>query len=756
MSRNKPFFGTSPVTTTIPSGGSFLRALRLSVGTRASELVRRLSTPSTIALIGAVMLAALLIVILGPGAAASRDGLPDIEVGRVAERDIVADRELSYIDEAATRVRIEAEERLVLPIFVVDEKPAARAIERYRSFQDLMSDLADRKVAGETLFLSVQSQFPGLLPKEAVLALSRSPYRAQALSHAEAILRRLLDRGIAALPASGLERYNSDYVELRRLVDGKPSTEEMPAGRLVTLKTLGAAIEEEATARRIARPITAVAAGLVRSFAVENAFFDGEQSSRRLAAVRSNIDPVVRTIAKGERIVRKGTIVAEADAAKLEAARAALSRVDWGAGLGSLGLLAATVAVGLFILSKSVSGLRLRGSATMLVGAFAFVYFIAALLVARFARPGPLILGLLMPTALFTMVTAIILGQRFSVLYSFLLSLLAQSAAGIDGGLLVFCALSGVAGTFVVRSASSRIELVRAGAVLALLQGASAAILGAPGATNWGTVLALFGWGAGNGFACALLALALLPILEQALNAPTRFRLMELSDLNAPILKRLLTVAPGTYSHSVTVAHLAESACREIGADPLLARVGAYYHDIGKIEQPEYFVENQAGYNKHEELSPRLSATVIRSHVKIGTEKARALGLPEEVVSIVAQHHGNQVIAWFLDQARKAEGEVDPDDFAYPGQPPSSREAAVVMLADSVEAASRTLKKPTMSRLEDFIREIVMDKVKQGQLDRCDLTLKDLDMIRDSFTRILAGHFHSRIEYPKVGREQTR
>jgi len=230
---------------------------------------------------------------------------------------------------------------------------------------------------------------------------------------------------------------------------------------------------------------------------------------------------------------------------------------------------------------------------------------------------------------------------------------------------------------------------------------------------------------------------------------------MELSDLNAPILKRLLTVAPGTYSHSVTVAHLAESACREIGADSLLARVGSYYHDIGKIEQPEYFIENQAGYNKHDEINPRLSATVIRSHVKLGTEKARALGLPEAVVDIVSQHHGNGVISWFLDRAKKTEADVDPDDFSYPGQPPSSKEAAVVMLADAVEAATRSLKKPTASRLEDFIREIIMDKVQGGQLDRCDLTLKDLETIRNSFTRILAGHFHSRIEYPRL-KEQSR
>jgi putative nucleotidyltransferase with HDIG domain len=306
-----------------------------------------------------------------------------------------------------------------------------------------------------------------------------------------------------------------------------------------------------------------------------------------------------------------------------------------------------------------------------------------------------------------------------------------------------------------VRTASSRIDLVKAGAALSLLEGAIGAALFAPGSRGISESLLAALWGAGNGFVCALLALAILPVLEQALNAPTRFRLMELSDLNAPILKRLLTVAPGTYSHSVTVAHLAESACREIGADPLLARVGAYYHDIGKIEQPEYFVENQSGYNKHDELNPRLSATVIRSHVKLGAEKARALGLPEGVVDIISQHHGNAVIAWFFEQAKKAGGEVDADDFSYPGQPPSSKEAAVVMLADSVEAATRTLKKPTASRLEDFIREIIMDKVQDGQLDRSDLTFKDIDTVRDSFTRILAGQFHSRIGYPRL-KEQAK
>ncbi|MEJ5189561.1 MAG: HDIG domain-containing metalloprotein, partial [Breznakiellaceae bacterium] len=175
------------------------------------------------------------------------------------------------------------------------------------------------------------------------------------------------------------------------------------------------------------------------------------------------------------------------------------------------------------------------------------------------------------------------------------------------------------------------------------------------------------------------------------------------------------------------------------------------YHDIGKMEQSEYFIENQNGYNKHDELEdPFLSATVIRSHVKQGVEKARALGLPQEVIDIIAEHHGNSVIAWFYNEALKKDDAAQVSDFSYPGNPPRSREAAVVMLADTVEAAVRTLKKPTMARLEKFIQELIMDKFEQGQLSRSELTFRDLEIIKNSFVKVLAGHYHARIEYPKA------
>jgi hypothetical protein len=710
---------------------------------------------TVLVLAACAMVSIMLILAFGPGAADSHEGPAAIEEGHVADVDITADREISFVDEHATQLRVEAEARLVLPVFVVDEKPSARAMERFRDFQDIFGDLSTRKVAAETLYLQIQSAFPGLLLKDDVSALVRSPLRAQALSYADDILKDLLDQGIASMPASGLEAYNPDYIELHSIHEGKPVVSEIPVNRLVTLKTLKGAVDDEISDRRLARPLASLASSLVMSFAVEDAFFDLDQSARKLAAAKSAVEPVIRTIAKGERIVRKGAVVTALDASKLEAAKGAGARVDWGAAGGALGFLAASLLLGAYLLGKAVSGFPLRRSTIWLVVISAFVYFTIAIFVQRFAEPEPLVLAFFLPTALYAIIATILEGQRFAVFFGIILASLAQAAAGLDSRLLVFCVLSSVAGAFSVRGANSRIDLVRAGAVLSLLEAVAGAALAAPGSTGAGVYLLAALGGAANGFACAILALALLPVLEQALNAPTRFRLMELSDLNAPILKRLLTVAPGTYSHSITVAHLAESACRAIGANPLLARVGAYYHDIGKIEQPEYFVENQSGYNKHDEINPRLSATVIRSHVKLGAEKVRALGLPDAVVDIVAQHHGNGLISWFYDQARKTGAEVDADDFSYPGQPPATKEAAVVMLADAVEAATRSLKKPTASRLEDFIREIIMDKVQAGQLDRCDLTFKDIETIRNSFTRILAGHFHSRIEYPKL-KEQPR
>jgi len=713
--------------------------------------LRGVEVPTALILASAFVLGLALVLLPGPGAALSRSDVGETAVGSVASRDVVADKSMSYIDQKATALRLEAEERLVLPVFVIDEAAGEAAMDRFRGFQDLVLSLSSGEYAPDSLYFQVQSQFPGLMARDDLVALAAYPLKAQVFSNADAVLRRMLENGVAALPDTGLEGFNRDYFELRRIHGRKTLDEEVPTSRLVTRDGLPEAIAAEVKARRIPDDLSAPVAALVRSFAVEDLFFDADASQQKLESVRARIDPVVRTIARGEHILRKGFVVTETDFERLQAAFESASRADWGRLAGDTGLFILLFAFSLLMFRKEVSGASLDRNELLLVAGASLVFLAGAVLLSRYAGlPDSLYIAIFLPGALFTVLLAVLAGQRFALLVGFQLSLIVLLATGLDARAFALCLVSCEAGALSVRSATSRIDLVRAGAILALVEGVAASVIAAPAARSALDILGPAGAGVANGFLCGVLALALIPVVEQALNAPTRFRLMELSDLNAPILKRLLTVAPGTYSHSVTVAHLAESACREIGADPLLARVGAYYHDIGKIEQPEYFVENQSGYNKHDEINPRLSATVIRSHVKLGVEKARALGLPEAVVAIVGEHHGNGRISYFYNQALKDDPEAKAEDFCYPGQTPGSRESAVVMLADTVEAATRTLKRPTISRLEDFIKELVMDKVKGGQLDRCDLTFRDLETIKDSFARILAGHFHSRIEYPKM------
>ncbi len=248
-----------------------------------------------------------------------------------------------------------------------------------------------------------------------------------------------------------------------------------------------------------------------------------------------------------------------------------------------------------------------------------------------------------------------------------------------------------------------------------------------------------------------LLAMGILPFFESLFGFTTDLTLLELSDLNNPLLKRLAMEAPGTYHHSILVGNLAEAAAKAIDANPLLARVGAYYHDIGKMEIPEYFVENQLGIkSKHDSLTPSVSAIILSSHVKKGRLLGEEADLPDEVLNFIEEHHGTMVMSYFYNKA-KEQGEEAPDDedFRYPGPKPRTRETATVMLADSVEAASRTLTDPKPARIRNLVQNIINDRFQSGEFEECPLTLKDLANIRESFVQILIGVFHHRVAYPK-------
>ncbi|MDR1363123.1 MAG: HDIG domain-containing protein [Spirochaetaceae bacterium] len=401
-------------------------------------------------------------------------------------------------------------------------------------------------------------------------------------------------------------------------------------------------------------------------------------------------------------------------------------------------------------------GRRRTEPEVVLLSILSACYFIAVFFVRNTKMfDGYMPVSIILPTALVVMLVSISIDARLGMIIALILPLGAFLSGCINAQSYIVAIASGASSALLLRRARRRMDMVKAGVVIGVVNVISAASVLLIQNCPFQFYLYILFWAAVNGVASGMLVLGFLPVIENALHLATTFRLIELLDTGTPVLRRLESSAPGTYSHSMMVANLAEAACNEIGGNALLARVGAYYHDIGKIDHPEYFVENQKLYNKHNELNPRLSATIIRSHVKLGIEKGRAMGLPNDVISIIAEHHGNSLIKWFYSAALKKEGNVNMEDFCYPGNPPRSRESAVVMLADVTEAATRTLEKPTVARLEKFIGDLFSDKYATGQLSESALTFRDMETIKSSFVRVLVGFYHSRIEYPKVSKIDT-
>jgi len=429
--------------------------------------------------------------------------------------------------------------------------------------------------------------------------------------------------------------------------------------------------------------------------------------------------------------------------------------------LGIVFLLFIFYIIYIILQGKTITQKELTNSERYLLTTIIGLYITGSILINNLSKGYLSIpVSLTVPTALFIMLIAVFMGKRLAIIMAIALPLGAYFTGAFDNNSYIIALVSGAASSLVLDKAQNRMSLIKAGLIIAAANCfAVIVVLLISRASIYTYPVPVF-WAALNGVICGMLLLGFLPPLEHALNAVTSFRLMELSDLNAPTLRKLFTTAPGTYSHSLMVANLAEQACQDIcsqggHANAMLARVGAYYHDIGKMENPDYFVENQTNHNRHDELAPRLSATIIRSHVKLGVEKALSLGLPKDVVSIIAEHHGNSIISWFYNKATENEVTVNSEDFSYPGSPPRSKESAIVMLADITEAAVRTLTKPTANKMEKFIQQLFQSKIDHGQLSESDLSFNELEIIKKAFVRVLAGYYHSRIEYPKQKSEDN-
>jgi putative nucleotidyltransferase with HDIG domain len=356
------------------------------------------------------------------------------------------------------------------------------------------------------------------------------------------------------------------------------------------------------------------------------------------------------------------------------------------------------------------------------------------------------------PVALGGLLLAVLFNSRLAFAGALAISILTSLLASAELRFFLYSFVGSLTAIFALVGQKSRATLLKAGALVGLANLYSIVawsfLSGATGSLGFDLLCGLI-----NGLFVAILALGLLPLFEYLFQVATDFRLIELCNMNHPLLKQMILKAPGTYHHSMVVGTLAEAAGEAIGANTLLCRVGAYYHDIGKMTKPLYFVENQTDSKEpHGKLRPSLSSLVIVSHVKAGVELGRAYGLPTAVVEMIPQHHGTRLVTFFYDKAKKSQdpdmGEVQEAEFRYPGPKPQTKEAAILMLADAVEAASRTLTERTQGRFQGLVGNIVNTIFTDGQLNECELTLRELRLIEESFVRVLLGIYHHRVDYP--------
>ncbi|MGG7176519.1 HD family phosphohydrolase [Clostridium paraputrificum] len=482
-----------------------------------------------------------------------------------------------------------------------------------------------------------------------------------------------------------------------------------------------------------------------------NFFKDKEKTEEKIKEVQKNTPKVV--IKKNQTIVKEGEPVTERQIQILKD----LGLLNENSGKGFLLLyLILAVFLGLILV---IQNMYVYKNYKNIYSDFKKLVLINLLNVMSLvlARTVSLASPFLIPMTCAPLLITLLINYKISLFVSSVNVILIGAMVGFDPQIILLAILSNLLGATVLRKMQQRNDILYATIYISVLTAVLSFSTGIILSSNLKEILINSTFTVVGVVLAGILAIGILPFLEATFDVVTTLSLLELSNPNSPLLKKLLMEAPGTYHHSMLVANLAEMAAEEVGANPVVTRVGAYYHDIGKTTRPYFFKENQLSKeNPHDKITANLSTLIIISHVKDGLELAREYKLPRVIQDIIAEHHGTTLVKYFYYTVKNnAENpdEVKEEDFRYPGPIPSSKESAILMLADSTEAAVRSINEPTKGKIEEMVNNIIKDKLNSGQLDNCDLTLKDLGKIRKCFLKALNGIYHQRIEYPT---EKTR
>ncbi len=696
-----------------------------------------------------------------------------MEEGMIATRDIKADRNYEIIDEEATDKLRQDALQSVLPVYNFDAGVARSVADRIHQAFDAARGKGTRESFSQILGVQVSPEHFAALTKdnfssraEQILAAIVMGRLSQPVIAEKGMLAGERERGIV-LRHMKPEGEQVTIVAENTLADPSliPSTAE------IREKVAKTALPRE---KFRASDTSAAIVSLAEALTQPNVSFDNIETDQRRESATANVQDVILKVKAGEMIIRNGS--------RFEARHLKILggiRKETGSGAYPIEFLGTILFVILFLVAifyfaeKYVRRFHPTKRDYFLMS----VLVLVNLLVMRigFALAPVLHDALLyqlptaslyyaIPVAGSAMLIRMFLHAEDSFLFAVFVSVLASLFSESDLTFVTFCLLSNIAGITAIANADKRSTIIKAGAITGLVGAVAILALKLLGTVTiatqtsmtdviWHMICAFFG-----GISSAILVMVVAPLIESLMDYTTDIKLLELANLNHPLLRELIVRAPGTYHHSHMVGILAEAAAEAIGANPLLVRVGAYYHDIGKIRKPLYFVENsKEGEDRHAKLLPHMSALIISSHVKEGIEMAEEAHLPRSIIDMIPQHHGTRAISFFYDKAKAMQSgdeNINEADFHYPGPKPQTREAAILMLADVSEAAVRSLKEKSTTRIQQTVQRVINDCFADEQLDECELTLKDLNEIAKAFAHILFGLYHQRIEYPKEARPE--
>ncbi len=649
-------------------------------------------------------------------------------VGEIATFDAIAPYDFD-IPKSEQELRQDRDEiaRRIPPVYVMDTDVIKEVMKKSEGLWRLVDSLAEQKntLSRDSLVYLIQQEYA---VDRGVIEYLLSHNRARVF---DGILTRLTN-----LYTTGIVREKPSSNRIITIIrDGKEAVES--GDRLYS-----SAEAEDIIAAKQGTEYRR----LVQFLLTPNVTYDEARTEEKIDAVFANVSKTKGTILKGEIIVEKHKRITEETLEVMNALEATYVSIGTWEVVKTIlfhNLLFFAIIFLLYKIGTIAHYNLLEDKHLLFITLLSVIYFVLGKIV--YVTDTVYLLPISFFIFLFTLYFDIYFGIVFTVIYAAVFGVILDSMP-----IFTFLIVSGMVAVFSTQSISSRLSFYRPMIYIALanmcvILFSDVYLLERP------VSIIHLGEGVLNSILASVFFVLLLPLLEKLFDFTTDLTLLELGNLNLPLFKEMAMEAPGSYHHSIIVGSLAEAGARAIGADPILARVGAYYHDIGKLKKPEYFIENQIGVeNPHDTLKPQMSVLIIISHVKDGVEMAKKMKLPRSLINVIEQHHGTTAIEPFYKKALSISGDVTEDTFRYPGPRPKTKESAVVMLADSVEAAARSENAATVTKLQRIVRDTIERKFNDGQLDESPITRQDLEQIKTAFLSILPGVFHPRIEYDEI------